>query len=37
MYQPEQHSYKFTSLLNDIEQGLIKIPQFQRNFEIAVF
>lgn len=32
MYQPEQHSYKFTSLLNDIEQGLIKIPQFQRNF-----
>lgn len=32
MYQPEQHSYKFTSLLNDIEQGLIKIPQFQRDF-----
>jgi hypothetical protein len=32
MYQPEPHSFKFTSLLNDIEQGLIKIPQFQRDF-----
>lgn len=32
MYQPETHSYKFTALLSDIEQGLIKIPQFQREF-----
>lgn len=32
MYQPETHPYKFTVLLNDIEQGLIKIPQFQRDF-----
>ncbi|AEF93201.1 Protein of unknown function DUF2081 [Desulfotomaculum nigrificans CO-1-SRB] len=32
MYQPEPHSFKFTVLLNDIEQGLIKIPQFQRDF-----
>lgn len=32
MYQPETHSFKFTALLNDIEQGLIKIPQFQRDF-----
>ncbi|MDD3503020.1 MAG: DUF262 domain-containing protein [Eubacteriales bacterium] len=32
MYQPEPHSFKFTALLNDIEQGLIKIPQFQRDF-----
>ena len=32
MYQPEPHSFKFTVLLHDIEQGLIKIPQFQRDF-----
>lgn len=32
MYQPETHSFKFSALLNDIEQGLIKIPQFQRDF-----
>lgn len=32
MYQPEPHSFKFSVLLNDIEQGLIKIPQFQRDF-----
>lgn len=32
MYQPENHSYKFTALLSDIEQGNIKIPQFQRDF-----
>lgn len=32
MYQPETHSYKFTALLSDIEQGSIKIPQFQRDF-----
>lgn len=32
MYQPEAGSFKFKSLLNDIEQGIIKIPQFQRDF-----
>lgn len=32
MYQPEPHSFKFSVLLNDIEQGQIKIPQFQRDF-----
>ena len=32
LFQPEPHSIKFTTLLNDIEQGQIKIPQFQRDF-----
>ncbi len=32
MNQPEPQSISFSTLLNDIEQGLIKIPQFQRDF-----
>ena len=32
MYQPETQTYKFAALLLDIEQGIIKIPQFQREF-----
>ena len=32
MYQPQPHSYKFSILLSEIGQGIIKIPQFQREF-----
>ncbi len=32
MNQPEPQSISFSTLLSDIEQGLIKIPQFQRDF-----
>lgn len=32
MYQPEPQSVVYPALLNDIENGLIKIPQFQREF-----
>ena len=32
MNQPEPQSISFSMLLNDIEKGLIKIPQFQRDF-----
>ena len=32
MNQPEPQSVTFSSLINDIEKGLIKIPQFQRDF-----
>lgn len=32
MNQPEPQSIPFPTLLSDIEKGLIKIPQFQRDF-----
>lgn len=32
MNQPEPQSLTFSSLISDIEKGLIKIPQFQRDF-----
>jgi len=32
MYLPEPHSRGFRGLINDIERGQIKIPQFQREF-----
>jgi hypothetical protein len=32
MYQPETHPKNFSTLFNDIEKGIIKIPQFQRDF-----
>lgn len=32
MYQPEPQSITFSTLLHDIEKGIIKIPQFQRDF-----
>lgn len=32
MNQPEPQSLSFPTLLSDIEKGLIKIPQFQRDF-----
>jgi hypothetical protein len=32
MNQPEPHALSFHALRNDIERGLIKIPQFQRDF-----
>lgn len=32
MSQPEPQSVPFPTLINDIEKGLIKIPQFQRDF-----
>lgn len=32
MYQPEPKSTGLSSLLNDIESGRIKIPQFQRDY-----
>jgi len=32
MNQPEPQSLTFSSLINDIETGSIKIPQFQRDF-----
>ena len=32
MYQPETHPKNFSTLFNDIENGTIKIPQFQRDF-----
>lgn len=31
-YPPEPQSMSFSGLMNDIERGLIKIPQFQREF-----
>lgn len=32
MYQPEPQSMTFSTLINDIDKGIIKIPQFQRDF-----
>lgn len=32
MNQPKPHSINFKTLVSDIEQGRIKIPQFQREF-----
>lgn len=32
MYQPEPSSISYPALVGDIEKGLIKIPQFQRDF-----
>lgn len=32
MNQPEPQPLSFSALINDIERGLIKIPQFQRDF-----
>ena len=32
MNLPEPHTMSFSSLQSDIQKGLIKIPQFQRNF-----
>ncbi len=32
MQQPEPQSRSYESLLNDIDKGLVKIPQFQRDF-----
>ena len=32
MYQPEPQSRSFSALMNDIETGRVKIPQFQRDF-----
>lgn len=32
MYQPEPQSVTFSILINDIDKGIIKIPQFQRDF-----
>ena len=32
MQQPENQSKKYSTLFNDIDQGRIKIPQFQRDF-----
>ena len=32
MHQPEPQSVAYPTMLNDIEKGLIKIPQFQRDF-----
>jgi hypothetical protein len=32
MQLPEPHPFSFSSIVNDIEKGIIKIPQFQRDF-----
>ena len=32
MYQPEPQSITFSTLISDIDKGIIKIPQFQRDF-----
>ncbi|ADC51465.1 hypothetical protein BpOF4_17110 [Alkalihalophilus pseudofirmus OF4] len=32
MYQPEPQSMTFSTLISDIDKGIIKIPQFQRDF-----
>ena len=32
MYLPKPSSQSYPSLLQEIEKGQIKIPQFQRNF-----
>jgi hypothetical protein len=32
VYQPEPQSMTFSMLINDIDKGIIKIPQFQRDF-----
>lgn len=32
MQQPENQSKKYTNLFNDIDNGRIKLPQFQRDF-----
>ncbi|GAB1792600.1 GmrSD restriction endonuclease domain-containing protein [Priestia megaterium] len=32
MYSPDPHSMTFSTLINDIDKGIIKIPQFQRDF-----
>ena len=32
MYQPEPSSVAYPALISDIEKGMIKIPQFQRDF-----
>ena len=36
MQLPEPHSSTFSGLINDIEKGRIKIPQFQRDFVWSV-
>ncbi|WP_035724373.1 DUF262 domain-containing protein, partial [Gracilibacillus boraciitolerans] len=32
MYQPDPQSITFSTLIHDIDKGIIKIPQFQRDF-----
>lgn len=32
MYQPETYPKNFSTLFSDIEKGIIKVPQFQRDF-----
>ncbi|WP_316568847.1 DUF262 domain-containing protein [Neobacillus sp. YIM B06451] len=32
MYQPEPQSMTFSTLIHEIDKGIIKIPQFQRDF-----
>ncbi|MEH7094072.1 GmrSD restriction endonuclease domain-containing protein [Neobacillus vireti] len=32
MYQPEPQSITFSTLIHEIDKGIIKIPQFQRDF-----
>lgn len=32
MYQPEPQSITYSTLIHDIDKGIIKIPQFQREF-----
>lgn len=32
MKQPENRSKKYSALFNDIDEGRIRIPQFQRDF-----
>jgi hypothetical protein len=32
MQLPEPHPFSFSTIVNDIEKGIIKIPQFQRDF-----
>jgi hypothetical protein len=32
LYQPEPQSMTFSTLIHDIDKGIIKIPQFQRDF-----
>ena len=32
MYQPEPQSLTFSTLIHEIDKGVIKIPQFQRDF-----
>ena len=32
MYSPENQTKNYSQLFNDIDTGLVKIPQFQRDF-----